>query len=174
MIYLIEIVICGENSDSELNDLVNSILQSYKDSFNICNSNLQLISSKILPIFKSSNPIIIFKNSCKLTSPSCNIPDGSICILDPQNINAINHLSNKNITAISCGTSNKDTINIASLSFPKAVISLQRTIKNIHNKSVEPKDIILDLKAEYNTYSILSACALILLLQVKNNQRFLI
>ena len=172
MVYLTEIIVCGEKSDGELDYLSNFLIEKYKEDFKINSKNIKLFSQSVLPNFKSKRPIIIFKNSCSLSILHNNILENSICILNPQNLNAINQLSNKNITALSCGMSNKDTLNIASLDYPKAVVSLQRTIKNIHNKTIEPKDIIIDLQNEYDTYSILASCALFLLLQTKDIQQF--
>ena len=172
MVYLIEVVVCGEKSDGELDYLSNFLVENYKETFKTNNENIKLFSQNVLPHFESKRPIIIFKNSCSLSILHNNIPESSICILNPQNLNAINQLSNKNITALSCGMSNKDTLNISSINYPKAVVSLQRTIKNIHNKTVEPKDIIIDLQNEYDPYSILASCALFLLLQTKDTQQF--
>jgi hypothetical protein len=80
----------------------------------------------------------IFLFGGKTFSKNTVIPDESICICLSKDGNTLSHLYNKNINVITCGYSSTDTVTFSSLDIKKPLISIQRQIKNLDGKTIEP------------------------------------
>ena len=153
---MIDIVVCGHEEDKELNNI---IIKKFSDS-----NNITIHQFNNIPNSNFENPIIIFKNSLSNSEFKGTVPSNSVCILSPENFLALNILSKQNISAISCGMSNKSTLSISSIQYPKVSICLQRQIYSIRHNLIEPQEFIVSLSREYEPYSIMAACASILLI----------
>lgn len=176
---IVPIVVCGKNKDIEIYNLINNTLK--KDFFlshmedNSCIKPDKLHSNSLnfyycdeIPQFICNSGILIFTSSFKLKSSLMNIPHGTTCILDSSNAEAIKALSGKNLQIITCGMSNKDTISVASLDFPRVAVSLQRSIICLDGKTIEPKENIIIINKEYDVFFILASYAISLILGLQD------
>ncbi len=162
---MIDIVVCGKNKNSQIDKL---IINNF--------SGLNYVSinqSDNIPAFNTVNPIIIFKNSFTQKLNNSPIPHKAICILNPENEFAINILSEQNIPAISCGMSGRDTFSLSSINFPKISLSLQRQIFSVNDICIEPQEFVINVKKNYEPYSIMATCATILLVYSSINSNTL-
>lgn len=107
--------------------------------------------------------VVILKDNFNLDSD--NFSSECICIVNSQNVKAVEFAAKANLKSISCGSSAYDTLTFSSLTPEKAVISLQRQIilPNETNPAeqicVEPADYILNLKTNPELYTILAVAA---------------
>lgn len=163
---MIEIIICGESSDNELDTLV---INNLSDPQNII-----IHQSVSIPYSRFQNPIIIFKNSIKNVKYHNTIPSKSTCILNSENSYAANILAKQKISAISCGMSSKNTFTISSINYPKISISLQRQIYSINHNLIEPQEFIINATQEYDPYSILAFSAVTILLYSRINPKIVL
>ena len=69
-------------------------------------------------------------------------------------------LRQKNIPLITCGPSQKDTFTYSSCTDDNIVVSLQRSIKTLSNKSIEPFEILVKHDNQYDIYSSLAYMAI--------------
>jgi len=74
--------------------------------------------------------------------------------------------------AISCGTSPRDTISLASFSGQKAVISLQRNLTALGGGTVEPRDITVSLGRSGSVFEVMAFCAVMLLYGADPDREF--
>lgn len=66
-------------------------------------------------------------------------------------------LQNLNVLSITYGFNNKSTVTMSSIENEKLVLCLQRNIKTINNKIIEPQEISIDMeKYKIDKYSIIS------------------
>ncbi len=64
---------------------------------------------------------------------------------------------------MTCGTSVKDTLSVASLDYTNAVISLQRGLVTLSGELLEPHDIKVLLQSPIGVFPLLACCAVLLL-----------
>lgn len=64
---------------------------------------------------------------------------------------------------ISCGLSSADTVTFSSYTPEKAVISLQRSIKTVSGRIIEPLDIPINIASDITQFDLLALCALLLI-----------
>lgn len=91
------------------------------------------------------------------------IPSGFITVFDANNRNAAELLMGTGGIAVSCGSSARDSVSLASRDTESCVVSLQRSVRNLMDLAVEPRDIPMRLCGERSLFEILSFCALMLL-----------
>lgn len=116
---------------------------------------------------------IIFKNSFNKFSASL-FPAHFTPIFDTQNTEAPKVLSKTDKIVITCGTSAKDTLSLASLKEGTAVISLQRYIKTFNSKVIEPHDFTVRFSDHIDVYPLLSTCAVLLLSGLTSDTGYII
>lgn len=183
------VFIVGDIKDNEINKLIDKISNSYtntvlkKNTFNKnykpssfelkkSHTNHHLIIRNIS--FEDNTTtlsgIVIFKNSFN-QHYNIKIAENSICILEPSNKHAIKTLSSSKASVITCGTSPRDTLSLASLTPGKAVVSIQRNIIALNNKIIDSRDVVIKLLENYKTYSILSVCAFINLIGINQKSQ---
>ena len=120
-----------------------------------------------------SKGIFIFKNS--FSNLNYNIFNQNfIPIFNSQNLQAAKILSTINKTAITCGTSDKNTLCIASVDKNKATISLQRYIKNFYGQTIEPLDFTINLTKEISIPLLLITCSVLILVDEKLPNEYII
>lgn len=171
------VIICSKNKDSEIYDLINNTLAK-RLNLHYMEDNSPVKNDKIhknmlnfyfcnkTPVFEGNSGIIVLSNSFNFTSPLKNLTNNMLFIFDSSNTNVVKELYRKNVQAITCGTSNKDTISIASIDFPRVAVSLQRNIINLSGKIVEPRENILNINKEYDIFTISSLYAISLVLDI--------
>lgn len=116
---------------------------------------------------------IIFKNSFNNFSASL-FQTHLTPIFDVQNTEAYKVLARTNKIVITCGTSAKDTLSLASLKEDSAVISLQRYIKTFNSDVIEPRDFTVKFSDKIDVYPLLSTCAVLLLSGVSPDNGYII
>lgn len=158
-----DIIICG--NDSEILSTVRKSLNKYcKNGTAHENILISFQSDFSEEIF--NNPIVVISNKFYGKINIGNFTG----IFFSSNIHAVKALSGSGNIAISCGTSPKDTISAASINSEKRLVSLQRTIKSIHNEIIEPRDFYI--KSDSPLYPALAACAVLLLLGIIPEEGF--
>lgn len=95
-------------------------------------------------------------------------------VFDSGSKTAADLLSLNQGAAISCGTSPRDTLSLASISEQKAVISLQRSLYTLSGDLVEPRDITVRLCRDCSVFEIMAFCAVILLCGVSSEQELIL
>lgn len=116
---------------------------------------------------------IIFKNSFNKFSASL-FQTHLTPIFDAQNMEAHKVLAGTNKIVITCGTSAKDTLSLASLQENLAVISLQRYIKTFNSDVIEPHDFTVKFSEKIDVYPLLSTCAVLLLSGILSDNGYII
>ncbi len=86
-----------------------------------------------------------------------------IAIFSPDNTAAARSLAGTGAAAITCGTSPKETLSLASISDSQAVISLQRSLRTLSGEIIEPGDFSIQLTKKVDVFPLLSYCAIRLL-----------
>ncbi len=87
------------------------------------------------------------------------IPSGFLSVFDANNQNAAKLLVGTGAMAISCGSSPRDSLSLASRDVEACVVSLQRSVRTLAGAVAEPKDITMRLTREWGLFKILSFCA---------------
>lgn len=85
---------------------------------------------------------------------------------------AIKSIAGTNITAITCGTNPLDTLSIASCGSGYTLVSLQREIRTLSGRVIEPCDISIKTEDKAHIYSILATCAVMLLSDFPHEQGY--
>jgi hypothetical protein len=117
---LSNIVICGK--EKSLRNIIRYALFEYKNLKNYYMDNFVFLESE-------ENGNVLY--------------DNSVFIFDGQNKKTIRFLEKLKVCGISCGTSEKDTLSLASISENLAVVSLQRKIVTLDRKVLEPHDFVV-------------------------------
>lgn len=170
---MLPIILCGDKNDSGINSTMFNALSNYgeilkhgRTRFNETpeKNNLSFLIYECEHIPEMNEPfgILVFKNSFKYQNDNY-IPKTFTPILDFQNKSAISVLKGSDNIAITCGTSPKATLSIASLDLSGAVVSLQRDIKAISSKIIEPHDFRIKTKGDIGVYPLLAVCAVLLI-----------
>jgi len=105
--------------------------------------------------------IIIFLNKISLHGPD--IPNGFVAVTESSNHEALELLSKSETKTITCGMAAADTVTLSSVKEDSAVISLQRHIKTLTGKVLEPGDFPVKLFNKVAEYPLAAAAAVLLL-----------
>lgn len=84
-------------------------------------------------------------------------------ILNADIIENLDLLNNLDVQLITYGFNQKATITASSVEENKIMICLQRTIKNLQNKKIEPQEFKRKLIKDSNTYAVMELVSLLLL-----------
>lgn len=151
------------SSNNKNGNLKNSILQALNK--HNCAEILQEDKKKtILDIHGRENLIIEiadYNSVCTYKNEEI------IYVISSADKKSIKKMINIHSPVITCGTSPKDTISLASIDNGTAVVSLQRKIKNIRGEIIEPMDIKIKLDIKNDVYQALAACTALLLCGVE-------
>lgn len=172
------IILYGDKNDTQISELMLKILEKYYNIFYLYNDNVTFLDNKMsqtiniietqyLKNIICENAIIILKNKININKIK-NISDTAKVIINSENIKNIVSLSNKLKYVYTCGYSSKDYITFSSIEENKAIVSLQRAIKNINSNICEPLDISVNLGVKVSDYSILSVNLLLIILDILN------
>ena len=163
------VVLCGENGE-KISDEICKMLSVY-GILRICNN--RIIQNSNTPHFC----IIECKNPSELQLTEAiivivgRIMNKNNFILKGKNIVGIVHssdktalrlLKNTNISVITCGMAEEDTISLSSNKDDSAIVSINRKMKNFKGNIIEPQEHKINIKAPLTDYSLLAATALIL------------
>lgn len=98
--------------------------------------------------------------------------DGFVPILDEKNREAARALRGTGKIAVTCSSSAKGTLSIASLDYERAAVSLQRDLRLLDGKVLEPMELIVGLSRETPAYPLMAACGVLLLAGVEGGYMF--
>lgn len=162
------VVLCGENGEKICDEICkllsvygvlrisnNVIIQNCRaPKFCIiqCNnpSKLQLTEAIIVIVGRIMNPNdLILKGK--------NI----VAIVYSSDKTALRLLKNTNISVITCGMAEEDTISLSSNKDDSAIVSINRKMKNFKGNIIEPQEHKINIKTPLTDYSLLAATALI-------------
>lgn len=162
---MIEIIVLGNNSGtvSELKNifmLKKSIIID-KDKYTFFGTDYILSFNHIPNNFQNEKGIIILLD---YNGKSYNLPEKFIGICQSDNISALEFFMKNKNPVITFGMQKIDTVTIGSLKDNEFQISLQREIKSVFGKKIEPKDYTV--KANYSPMNTLLIETLKILLEM--------
>ncbi len=175
---MINIVLCGKSNDASISEALLPVLARYGGVQYFNGKQLAKLGDgepdyfvyecEQIPKIEIDRGVLLFKNSFQISEGST-VPENIFCIFETQNKNAAAVLKNTHTTAITCGTSQKDTISIAGLEETGAVLSLQRNIKKLDGEILEPHDFTVQLSAKIGPHRILAVSAVLMIIGVDSS-----
>ncbi|MDF2566966.1 MAG: hypothetical protein K0R90_422 [Oscillospiraceae bacterium] len=169
-----KIILIGDMNDTLLK---NKIVKEFSKFFKViytndksifsegCGHEIFLIEYENFDDIVVDNAAIVLKSKAKISKQNV-LSGDSYVIVHSANEKQLSMLTYKNIRAITCGMSNKDTLTFSSKEDEYA-ISLQRTLK-IKDLKIEPLEIVIDCYDMNDDYSILAYAACLILTGVYN------
>lgn len=167
------IILFGSKSDTSVGEVLFRALSKcggvqqlfgkklYKEPQN-CIPKFLVYELDYTPKIEIEKGIFIFKN--KIDSyDKISIPNNFFPIVGSDNAFALSHLMKKSTPALCCGMSPRDTLSISSHDFSSAVVSLQRAISSLDEKTIEPHDVTITLTQPAEKYPLLAAIGVLLL-----------
>lgn len=171
---MVNIILYGDLNDKKITKLLISSLEgkcniTHKtpdklNSYIVKNSTSEIliVETNTIKFIESSNTIIIFKNIIS-NDIDFEIKNKVKIIVFSQNAKAITFLSNAKLqNIITFGYKSTDTLTASSFNNKKKMISLQREIKAINGKIIEPFEFSVKEKGEL--LNVLPVCGVLLLL----------
>ena len=171
------ILLCGNPNDTSVSQVLLSALTRYggvrysgPDRLLERGSAPEyfLYESEKLPEIGLDRGIILFRNSIPAQEARF-IPPGFLCVLETKNTRAAMLLKDTGCTAVTCGTSPKDTLSVAALEEGAAVLSLQRTLETLDGKMLEPHDFAVKCPGPRSPHQLLAVCAALLIAGVDSS-----
>ena len=168
---MINIVLCGDPEDTKISKALKRALQnhgvSYTDSQNLNpGKNIQnqiiIYEFKNIPNNKNMNGILVLKNSFKFKKNQ-HVQNNFLTVINSENQPSVYASQVMAKPIITCGNSAKNTISLSSFSYPNILISVQRNIKSLNNKLIEPHDFNVSLTKELDIDTILFVSSILLL-----------
>lgn len=171
------IIVYGKKEDTEISVALQKILDILGKNYifnsetkifskhNHSNNNMDflIIDTDILPNTQIGlRDIFIFKSETPVLNYSA-LPEMFCAVVESSNINAISILNNSKTEVVACGFSNKDTLTFSSVTEDSLVVSLQRSLKNVYDITVEPNEVPINLTSEIGHYALLSAIVTLIL-----------
>lgn len=160
---MVNIILYGDLNDKKISKLlINSLEGKYNithktpdkiNSYLVKNSTneILIIETNNIKFVESSNTIVIFKNTIN-NEIDLEIRNKVRIIVYSQNFKAIAYLSNAKLqNIITFGYKSTDTLTASSLKDQEKMISLQRQIKAINGKTIEPFEFSIKEKVELLT-----------------------
>jgi len=168
------IFIVGSNNDCELEYLIKSRLsESYEISYIRGDSFLEAGAGYNLIVFENESPIINAASGIVLVKENGavpkNLPKGIIAIINADDENQLKDVQEKHVPVITCGTPDTSTISCTSETEEMLMISLNRSLKALSGRTIEPLEIPVE-KGSAGRYSLMSYTALRLLLDDFNSE----
>lgn len=178
------ILLCGKNDDNAVGKLLLDVLANYggiqfydgerlikagKDNY----PEFFLYESEKIPHTKLNGGVLLFKNSFRFEPEQPpKISSEFIPVFESHNSHAAAALKGTGIVGVTCGTSQKDVLSIASLSDAGATVSLQRNVKILTGEVLEPLDITLQFKKPVSPFPLLAVCSVLLLSGIPSNSEY--
>ncbi|MFU0833826.1 MAG: PNP-UDP-1 domain-containing protein [Oscillospiraceae bacterium] len=168
---MVNIILCGDVKDTSVSQALISALSTYggviysgPERIFQCGTTPQylLYEYQTLPQIGLEKGVVLFKNSMLPQKP-VSFPSNFLYVLETKNVRAAALLKDSGVTVVTCGTSSKETLSIAGLEEDTAVLSLQRTLKTLEGKMVEPHDFTVKFSGSRSPHQLLSVCAVLLI-----------
>ena len=163
------VVLCGKNGE-KISDEICKMLSS-NGIIRICDNIVtQNCNTPKFCIIECKNPkelqlseavivvvgTIMYKNNITLKGKNI------VGIVYSSDKAALQLFKDTNISVITCGMAEEDTISLSSIKDDSAIVSINRKIKSLKGKIIEPQEHKLNINAPLNDYSLLVATALVL------------
>lgn len=171
---MLQVVFVGNKEDFLTANLLKSILPT-KDVLEIsekfyscCGTQPELIivKSNTLKAIHSSG-IIVFQSDSVVTE-DLKIDGDAVCVINSSNKNNSEYICSNSIPTVTCGLSDKDTFTISGISEDQAAVSLQRPIKTLSGKIIEPCEFVINLTNPVPRYDIMELTAILVLSDNEN------
>lgn len=161
---MITVILLGEDESNFLNFLTDKLKSDFT-VYSMANNSISKVgrgpdilileTSEILGT-PEGNTFIIVKDKC-----NCEIPNNdSTVIINSKNKQILKKLINKKNHVITCGMTSKDTISCTSITDDIAVTALQRSIFNIYDEEIQPKELRINISDKDDLYHILAYAGL--------------
>lgn len=168
---MIDVLLCGDSDGPVLAEALLSALSLYGG---VCFSgNGRVLELGVTPRYFLSESgfvpeigmpagILILRDSVVIRD-GASVPDGFFCVMSSDSVCAARILRGSRATAITCGTSPRDTLSLAALEPGSAAVSLQRNLRTLDGKLLEPRDFHVTLSRPLGPQQILFTSAALLL-----------
>lgn len=180
---MVNVLLCGEPDDLSVSSALISALARYggiryagPDRIFECSEcgsfpEYFLYDYKNLPKIDLKSGIVLFKNGIQPQNP-IGLPPEFLYVLETKNIRAAALLKGTGTTAVTCGTGPKETLSIAGLEDGTAALSLQRTLKTLNGRTLEPHDFTVKFSAPRSPHQLLMVCATLLISGVDSSNGY--
>lgn len=125
--------------------------------------SLKLLDFTCPFIMKNEASVFVFKNGA-VSFGGIKLPSSYIPVFESSNRGAVHMLAHTGCPVVTCGMSPRDTLSFSSNAFPTALVSVQRDIRTTNGRIIEPADFPVLLTGKASEYSVLAACATLLLM----------
>lgn len=168
---MINIFLCGDTKDSSATQALISALPKYggvrysgPDRVFECGATPEyfLYEYETIPEISLKQGIVLLKNSILPQNPVPFPPD-FLYVLEAKNSRAAALLKGSGAAAVTCGTSSRETLSIAGLEENTAALSLQRTLKTLDGRMLEPHDFTVKFSESRSPHQLLMVCAALLI-----------
>lgn len=173
------IIIYGNKKDKQIRESLQKLL-SKKFNVNYISdsvinsgsfgSQLNIIETTSLNEINIKNAILIVKNDSKINSISY-IDKTTNIIVNANNTKSLLRLGKSNHNVYTCGFSSKDYVTFSSFDDESAIVSLQRSIKQLNGSICEPMEIPCDRLNGINDYTILATVLVMILLDKVDDKK---
>ncbi|MVB11322.1 hypothetical protein CAFE_20340 [Caprobacter fermentans] len=177
---MVNIFLCGDLNDTSVSQALISALPQYggvrysgpnRVSEYGSSPEYFLYEYEKLPEIGLKRGMVLFKNGFPPQKPlPC--PPGFLYVLESKNVNAAALLKGSEATAVTCGTSPKDTLSIAGLEDGTATLSLQRTLNTLDGQVLEPHDFNAKFNTLISPHQLLMVCAALLIAGVDSFKEY--
>ena len=168
------IIIIGGREDDTAEKLIigrlsatSRITYIKNDSLYVCGSGYEILcfESERPEITDAENAIIVAKKNAVLPEK---LPAGCTVIINSESTQQIAAVRNNRVFAVDCGFSPTSTVSFSSEKESTAVISLNRVIKALSGREIQPLELPAEKRGS-DIYSLMSYTALRLLLDDRDS-----
>lgn len=110
--------------------------------------------------------IAVFTDECDRFNDQ-KLPIGTIGICEENNKNALKIFKSNNISAITYGSNNKNTVSLSSIGESSVHVTIQRTLTDIYGNLIEPGEYKLSLSKRYSPFSVMATLCILLISGIK-------
>lgn len=128
-----------------------------------------LCETEHFPQIEPEEGIFALKAGTK-TAGRLRIPPGFVAVADADSVAALTLLERQHAAAVTCGLSSFDTVTLSSRNGSAAVVSVQRPIAAPGDVVVEPCEIPVNLAEGEEPYTVMAACAILLMCGVPESE----
>jgi hypothetical protein len=177
---MVNIFICGDSKDISATQALISALPRYggvrysgPNHVFECGPGPEyfLYEYEKIPEIRLKHGIVLLKNSILPQNP-VPFPPGFLFVLEAKNTRAAALLKGSAAAAVTCGTSARETLSIAGLEDGTAALSLQRTLKTLEGKILEPHDFTVKFSEPRSPHQLLMVCAALLISGADSSKGF--